>query len=74
MFDAIHHDYLRAIVFGFFHEGNVDNFFESYKFSVKSTRKSLDFTNSMDSGHFETKVIHCTSTILSFKRSWLKLF
>ena len=26
MFDAINHDYLRAIVFGFYHEGNVDNF------------------------------------------------
>ena len=57
MFEAINFDYLRTIVIGFYREkGNVDTLFESYRFSISSTYKSVDFTNSMGRGSFKLKV------------------
>ena len=57
MFEAINFDYLKAIVIGFYREkGNPDTLFESYKFSINSTNKSVDFTNSMGRGSFKMKV------------------
>ena len=55
MFEAINFDYLRAIVIGFYREkGNADTLFESYKFSINSTYKSVDFTTGR--GSFKLKV------------------
>ena len=56
IFDAINHDYLKALVIGFYREkGNPDTLFESYKFSINSSTNGIDISNKAGHATYKSK-------------------
>jgi len=56
IFDAINHDYLKALVIGFYREkGNPATLFESYKFSINPDTKGLTISNTAGRTSYKSK-------------------